>query len=75
MPNIEEVTFIDPCAGSGHILVYAFEVFYQIYRSLGYAPEQIPEKILSHNIYGLDIDDRAKQLSILSALLVARERV
>ncbi|USN96046.1 MAG: BREX-1 system adenine-specific DNA-methyltransferase PglX [Candidatus Nomurabacteria bacterium] len=73
MPNIEDVTFIDPCMGSGHILVYAFEVFYQIYRSLGYAPEQIPEKILSHNIYGLDIDDRAKQLSILSAMLVARE--
>lgn len=72
-PNIEDVTFIDPCMGSGHILVYAFEVFYQIYRSLGYAPEQIPEKILSHNIYGLDIDDRAKQLSILSAMLVARE--
>ena len=73
MPNIEDVTLIDPCMGSGHILVYAFEVFYQIYRSLGYAPEQIPEKILKHNIYGLDIDDRAKQLSILSAMLVARE--
>lgn len=72
MPNIEEVTFIDPCAGSGHILVYAFEVFYQIYLSLGYAPAQIPEKILTHNLYGLDIDDRAKQLSILSTLLVAR---
>ncbi len=73
MPNIEDVTFIDPCMGSGHILVYAFEVFHQIYRSLGYAPEQIPEKILTHNLYGLDIDDRAKQLSILSAMLVARE--
>lgn len=73
MPNIENVTFIDPCAGSGHILVYAFEVFYQIYLSLGYAPELIPEKILTHNLYGLDIDDRAKQLSILSAMLVARE--
>jgi hypothetical protein len=72
MPNIEDVTFIDPCAGSGHILVYAFEVFYQIYISLGFAPAQIPEKILTHNLYGLDIDDRAKQLSILSALLVAR---
>ncbi len=72
MPNIEDVTFIDPCAGSGHILVYAFEVFHQIYRSLGYAPEQIPKKILMHNLYGLDIDDRAKQLSILSALLLAR---
>ena len=72
LPNIEEVTFIDPCSGSGHILVYAFEVFYQIYLSLGYVPAQIPEKILTHNMYGLDIDDRAKQLSILSALLVAR---
>ena len=70
--NIEDVTFIDPCAGSGHILVYAFEVFYQIYLSLGYTPDQIPEKILTHNLYGLDIDDRAKQLSILSAMLVAR---
>lgn len=72
MPNIEDVTFIDPCAGSGHILVYSFELFYQIYLSLGFAPAQIPEKILTHNLYGLDIDDRAKQLSILSALLVAR---
>ena len=72
LPNIEDVTFIDPCAGSGHILVYAFEVFYQIYQSLGYASATIPEKILKHNLYGLDIDDRAKQLSILSALLVAR---
>lgn len=72
LPNIEEVTFIDPCAGSGHILVYAFELFYQIYQSLGYAPATIPEKILTHNLYGLDIDDRAKQLSILSALLLAR---
>lgn len=72
MPNIEDVTFIDPCAGSGHVLVYAFELFYQIYLSLGFAPAQIPEKILTHNLHGLDIDDRAKQLSILSALLVAR---
>jgi hypothetical protein len=70
--NIEDVTFIDPAMGSGHILVYAFEVFYQIYLSLGYTPDQIPEKILTHNLYGLDIDDRAKQLSILSTMLVAR---
>jgi hypothetical protein len=72
MANIEDVTFIDPCAGSGHILVYAFEVFHQIYRSLGYTPEAIPEKILTNNLFGLDIDDRANQLSILSAMLVAR---
>ena len=72
MPNIEDVTFIDPCAGSGHILVYAFEVFHQIYLSLGYAPDVISENILTHNLYGLDIDDRAKQLSILSSMLLAR---
>lgn len=73
MPNIEGVTFIDPCVGSGHVLVYAFEVFHQIYRSLGYAPDQIAEKILAKNLYALDIDDRAKQLAILSAMLIARE--
>lgn len=68
-----EITFIDPCCGSGHILVYAFEVFYQIYIKAGYNKNDIPELILKNNIYGLDIDDRAGQLSILSVLLKARE--
>jgi len=68
-----EITFIDPCCGSGHILVYAFEVFYQIYTKSGYNKNDIAELILKNNIYGLDIDDRAGQLSILSILLKARE--
>ena len=71
--NPTEITFIDPCCGSGHILVYAFEVFYQIYLSAGYNKNEIPELILKNNLYGLDIDDRAGQLSILSVLLKARE--
>ena len=70
-PN--KLTFIDPCCGSGHILVYAFEVLYQIYSSCGYNKNDISEEILKNNIFGLDIDDRAGQLSILSLLLKARE--
>ncbi len=68
-----KITFIDPCCGSGHILVYAFEIFYQIYLKSGYNKNDIPELILKNNLYGLDIDDRAGQLSILSVLLKARE--
>ena len=71
--NPTKITFIDPCCGSGHILVYAFEVFYQIYLQTGYNKNDIPELILKNNLYGLDIDDRAGQLSILSVLLKARE--
>lgn len=71
--NPTEITFIDPCCGSGHILVYAFEMFYQIYLQSGYNKNDISELILKNNIYGLDIDDRAGQLSILSILLKARE--
>lgn len=71
--NPTEITLIDPCCGSGHILVYAFEVFYQIYLKSGFNKNDISELILKNNIYGLDIDDRAGQLSILSVLLKARE--
>ncbi|MBO7131876.1 BREX-1 system adenine-specific DNA-methyltransferase PglX [Candidatus Saccharibacteria bacterium] len=71
--KIEDITFIDPCSGSGHILIYAFEVFYQIYESEGYPKSEIPELILNNNLYGLDIDDRANQLSILSCMLIARK--
>lgn len=71
--NPQNIKFIDPCCGSGHILVYAFEIFYQIYESIGYSKNDISEAILENNIYGMDIDDRAKQLSILSVLLKARE--
>ena len=68
-----EIKCIDPCCGSGHILVYMFEVLYQIYENEGYNSTEIPELILKNNLYGLDIDDRAGQLSVLSVLLKARE--
>lgn len=71
--NIEKIKFIDPCCGSGHILVYAFELFFEMYLEQGYFKNDIPKKILLNNIYGLDIDDRAGQLSILSVILKARE--
>ena len=64
---------IDPCSGSGHILVYMFEILFQIYLSFGYSKADIPGLILKYNLYGIDIDDRAEQLSILSVILKARE--
>ena len=69
----KDIKCIDPCCGSGHILVYMFEVLFQIYESYGYSKKDIAELILENNLYGLDIDDRAGQLSILSVLLKARE--
>lgn len=69
----KDIKCIDPCCGSGHILVYMFEVLFQIYESYGYSKKDIAELILKNNIYGLDIDDRAGQLSILSVVLKARE--
>ena len=71
--SIEDVTFIDPCCGSGHILVYAIDLLYNCYLKIGYAKKDIIKNILEKNIYGLDIDERAKQLSVLSVLLKARE--
>ena len=69
----KDIKCIDPCCGSGHILIYMFEVLFQIYESYGYSKKDIAELILENNLYGLDIDDRAGQLSILSVLLKARE--
>lgn len=69
----KEITFLDPCCGSGHVLVYAFDVLYQIYQISGFNKNDIPEMILKNNLYGLDIDDRAGQLSILSVILKARK--
>ena len=71
--DISKLTLIDPCSGSGHILVYAFEVFYQMYLEEGYNKNDIPKLIITNNISGLEIDDRAGQLTILSILLKARE--
>jgi type II restriction/modification system DNA methylase subunit YeeA len=68
----EQITILDPAMGSGHILVYAFDVLYQIYLSAGYAPSEIPKLILEKNLYGLDIDDRAAQLAYFSVMMKAR---
>ena len=68
----EDIKLIDPCMGSGHILVYAFEVLYQIYLSQGYAEREIPNLILQNNLYGLDIDDRAGQLAYFALMIKAR---
>lgn len=70
---IEEIKFLDPCCGSGHILVYAFEVFYKIYISRGYTESEIPQLILQNNLYGLDIDKRAAQLATFAIVMKARE--
>ena len=71
--NIEEIKFFDPCCGSGHILVYAFEMFYKMYLSRGYTEKEIPSLILEKNLYGLDIDDRAAQLATFAVVMKARE--
>ncbi|MEQ8188438.1 MAG: BREX-1 system adenine-specific DNA-methyltransferase PglX, partial [Candidatus Eremiobacterota bacterium] len=70
--NPESIKILDPCMGSGHILVYAFEVMYEIYRSAGYEEREIPHLILTKNLYGLDIDDRAAQLAAFAVMMKAR---
>ena len=72
--NPEEITFLDPAAGSGHILVYAFEVLYDIYKSSGYLESDITQLILNNNLYGLEVCDRAAQLASLSVMMKAREK-
>ena len=71
--NPEEIKLIDPCMGSGHILVYAFDVLMQIYESAGYSQRDAAKSILEHNIYGLDIDDRAYQLAYFAVMMKARQ--
>ncbi len=69
-PN--EIKIIDPCMGSGHILVYAFDVLIQIYESYGYNQRDAAKSIVENNIYGLDIDDRAFQLAYFTIMMKAR---
>lgn len=71
--NPEDLTLIDPCMGSGHILVYAFDVLMQIYESVGYSQRDAAKSILEHNLYGLDIDDRAYQLAYFAVMMRARQ--
>jgi len=69
--NVEELTLIDPAAGSGHILVEGFDLLYQMYLEEYYTPEEAVESILKNNLFGLDIDDRAAQLATFAILLKA----
>lgn len=71
--NPEEITFLDPACGSGHILVEAYTLFKEIYLERGYRTRDIPKLILGKNLYGLDIDDRAAQLAGFAVLMKARE--
>lgn len=68
----EDIKVLDPCMGSGHILVYAFDVLYEIYKTAGYSEREIPRMILQNNLYGLDIDDRAEQLASFALIMKAR---
>lgn len=70
--NPEELTFMDPACGSGHILAEAYDLFKEIYLERGYRTRDIPRLILTKNLYGLDIDDRAAQLARFTVLMKAR---
>lgn len=70
--NPEELTFMDPACGSGHILAEAYDLFKEIYLERGYRTRDIPRLILEKNLYGLDIDDRAAQLARFTVLMKAR---
>ncbi|MCO5344372.1 BREX-1 system adenine-specific DNA-methyltransferase PglX [Aeromonas veronii] len=69
----ESIKVLDPACGSGHILVEAYNLLYRIYEERGYRSRDIPTLILSHNLYGLDIDDRAAQLAGFALLMRARQ--
>lgn len=69
----EDIKVIDPCMGSGHILVYAFDVLMQIYTQMGYTDKDAALSILENNLYGLDIDKRAFQLAYFAVLMKARQ--
>lgn len=69
----DQLKVIDPCAGSGHILAYMFDVLMQIYESYGYTTRDAVASIVANNLYGLDIDDRAAQLAYFAVMMKARQ--
>ena len=69
----EEIKFLEPCMGSGHILVYAFDILMEIYREAGYSDREAVKNIIEKNIYGLDIDKRAYQLTYFAVMMKGRE--
>ncbi|MGQ1787985.1 BREX-1 system adenine-specific DNA-methyltransferase PglX [Saccharicrinis sp. GN24d3] len=70
--SVEEITLLDQACGSGHILVYAFELFTKIYEEEGYNASEIPQLIIENNLFGFEIDERAAQLAGLALMIKAR---
>ena len=70
----EDLTVCDPACGSGHMLTYSFDLLYEIYEEEGYAPSDIPGLILKHNLYGMEIDERAASLAAFALTMKARSR-
>jgi hypothetical protein len=70
----EELKVCDPACGSGHMLTYAVDLLYAIYEEEGYEPSEIPEKILTHNLYGIELDERAGELAAFALTMKARAR-
>ena len=71
--TIADITFLDPCAGSGHMLTYAFELFCRMYEEEGYDTHEIPSLILTNNLFGLEIDDRAAALAGFALCMKGRK--
>lgn len=70
----EDIRVCDPCCGSAHMLIYAFDILYLIYEECGYAPTEIPNLILKYNLYGLELDPRAAALSCFALVMKARSK-
>lgn len=70
----EDIKVLDPAMGSGHILVYAFDILYEIYKCAGYSEEDIPKLVLEKNLYGLEIDDRVGKLAYFAVMMKARSK-
>jgi type II restriction/modification system DNA methylase subunit YeeA len=70
--SIEELTLLDQACGSGHILVYGFDLLYKIYEEEGYSPNEIPALIIKNNLFGFEIDERASQLAGMALMMKAR---
>lgn len=69
----KDLTVLDPCIGSGHFLIYAFDVLIKIYTEYGYSARDAAQIIVENNLFGLDIDDRATQLAYFSVMMKARQ--
>lgn len=72
LESIEDLKLLDQACGSGHILVYGFELLHKIYEEEGYSPAEIPQLIIEKNLYGLEIDERAAQLAGFALMMKAR---